>query len=198
MLLEERLLAFDPDLVIVVINGSDVEEVTLRGGMERFRSDGSTVFNTSAPWWEWLYGINFTFRHIPHDLLRYDEMFLRPHQRAVAERHATAQINEAVEAFAVLSRANAFALLIVTHPHEWDVRQNRYHEGFHYVADYLKSHAAIPSVDLLEYYAANGIMTQENAAEFYWPIDSHHNGRGYQAMGDAIAETVEKLHLIDN
>ena len=57
---------------------------------------------------------------------------------------------------------------------------------------------SIASLDLPDYYRVNGIMNRENVSEFYWPQDAHHNGRGYQVMGDAIADAIKRLQIISN
>lgn len=198
MLLHERLLSVDPDLVIVAINTTDVYDIAARGGMERFQPDGSTMYSVAPPSWEWLYGISFIFRHVVHDLLRYDWLFMTPHEIAKARRDALSLITSAVDAFADLSQEAGFGLLIVTHPQRWEVRVNNYNYDFGDVVSYLEGNAGVASIDLLDYYTAKGIMNEENASEFYWPVDGHHTGPGYQAMGDAIADAVKRLQLISN
>lgn len=196
MLLKERLLDLEPDLVIVAINNSDVNDIIVRGGMERFQADGTTVYSNSPPSWEWIYGISFIFRSIVHDVLGYDWLFMKPDEAVVAQRQAAAQITTAVDAFARLAREEEFRLLIVTHPHEWERRSHNYAFGFGDVVADLANDTGIAYVDLLDYYTVNRIITEENAAEFWWQLDAHHNGRGYQAMGNGIADTIKRLQLI--
>jgi hypothetical protein len=52
-------------------------------------------------------------------------------------------------------------------------------------------------VDLLEYYRLTGLITKSNSHQFYWPIDLHHNAKGYELMGDAIARKMIDIGLID-
>lgn len=197
-LLRERLSDLQLDLVIVAINGSDIDDIIMRGGMERFHPDGSTVYRMAAPSWEWLYGISFIFRHYVHDVLRYDWKFMTPDEAAAAQNAAVAQIKSAIDAFARLAEEAGFDLLFVTHPRKQEVIATEYFFGLRDVVTDLTSHPGLASFDLLQYYRSNGIMSEENVAEFYWVIDPHHNGRGYQAMGEAIADAVRRLQLISN
>jgi lysophospholipase L1-like esterase len=196
VLLRDRLIAYVPDLVIVCVNNSDVSDVAIRGGMERFRSDGSTVFSGSAPWWEWIYAINYTVRHVVHDLLKYDHLFMTQQQRATARQRAVERLSSLVDAFHQLSSAEGFALLLVTHPHEWEVRLNRYLEGLDDLVTHLEHQDHVHFLDLLDYYLADNIITSDNASEFYWTTDAHHNGKGYYEMGKGIAEGIIDLELI--
>ena len=195
MLLKERLLTLDPDLVIVAINDSDVNEIMIRGGMERFLPDGSTVYSRTAPRWEWLYGASFIVRHIVHDLLGYDWLFLKGKEIAEAQSQAVAQIAIAVERFADLAQEREFPLLIMTHPHSSEIDAGHYLQSFD---GFLDDQDRIAWIDLLDHYITTGIITGDNASQFYWPIDAHHNARGYQAMGDAIAGAVKRLSFISD
>jgi lysophospholipase L1-like esterase len=39
-------------------------------------------------------------------------------------------------------------------------------------------------------------MSRSTAQEFFWPLDSHYNTKGYQAMGSAVADTILELGLL--
>jgi lysophospholipase L1-like esterase len=197
MLLKERLLAYEPDLVIVTINNTDLHDIMVRGDMDRFQSDGSTSFKESAPKWEWLYGISFILRHIMRDVLQYDDWFMNPKQAAQGRREARGQIIEAVDSFADLSQTNDFDLLIVAHPFEWELVGGRYRSEFRNLVVLLKEDRRIAFVDLLDYFRTSEIITSENAPQFFWSLDGHHNGKGYQAMGEAIAETLLERRFLD-
>ena len=198
MLLKEQLLAYDPDLVIVAINNTDLHDVMLRGGMDRFQSDGSTSFTETAPKWEWLYGINFTFRHIVRDILQYDDWFMKPEQAAQGRRKARSQIIEVIDSFVDLSQTNDFDLLMVVHPFEWELVRGRYRSEFGKLAVHLKHDRHFAFVDLLDFFLTNEIITSENVPQFFWRLDGHHNGKGYQVIGEALAETIQELQLLND
>ena len=49
--------------------------------------------------------------------------------------------------------------------------------------------------NLLDYYKTNNIINKDNVSDFYWTFNSHHNVKGYQAMGNAIYEILKKNKL---
>jgi len=51
-------------------------------------------------------------------------------------------------------------------------------------------------VDLLKGFRQDGTITPENAGEFYWQLDLHHNERGYSVMGTIIARHVADMGFI--
>jgi lysophospholipase L1-like esterase len=198
ILLKEKLLPFDPDLVVVVTNGSDVEDIIIRGGMERFRPDGSVVTSRKKPDWEWLYGISYIFRHVIHDVLKYDWLFIKAGDFESEQFRAAEKIKLAIDEFAGLSEKHGFDLLVVAHPRMREVEMEEYDGvGFSNLISTLKKEQGIHFVDLLDYFKVNNLMTKENASDFYWPIDRHFNSKGYEFMGNAIADKILELKLID-
>ena len=198
ILLKEKLLPFDPDLVIVSVNNSDVRDIMLRGGMERFQADGSTVFSRKALSWEWVYGISHIFRHIIHDLFQYDLLFTKKNEIEPEICTAVEKIKSAIDEFERLSKENDFDFLVVTHP-LWEdlIHEKRLYNCFDKLISALENEQRINFIDLLEYYKVNDKMSKENVSSFYWPLDGHHNTKGYEVMGSAIADTVMELRLID-
>ena len=67
-LLEQEQLPFMPEQVIVAVNFSDVTDVVIRGGTERFRPDG-TVRYRAEPAFMPLYRYSHFFRAVLHLLL---------------------------------------------------------------------------------------------------------------------------------
>jgi lysophospholipase L1-like esterase len=197
VLLKERLLPFKPDLVIVAINNSDIQDVMIRGGMERFHLDGSVRASLRSPPWEIVYAISYIVRHIVHDLLGYNWLLLKDDQAIVMERQAVNLLRSAINAFASLAREQGFRLLIVFHPHENEVKYGRYgSSAFHNLVSELEGAQDRESIDLLTYYRLNQIITKENSANYYWRFDLHHNTKGYELMGQAIAHKILELQLL--
>jgi lysophospholipase L1-like esterase len=190
MLLRDRLLPLKPDLVIVATNSSDVYDVLIRGGLERFRPDGSTQFVRKAPRWEPLYASSHVVRLIVHEVLGYNWLLIKETEMESPTRIASEQILSVFAAFRELADKHGFDLLVVLHPaSRHDVINHEYGNGLDLVASQLKQNESIESIDLLDYYRRTGTINKENVGEFFWTVDGHHNADGYRAMGDAIAET---------
>lgn len=193
VLFKERLQPFQPDLVIVAINTSDVADVIVRGGMERFRADGSVAFH-EPPSWEWSYAVSYVWRMVVRDVLQFDSQLLRRAERERREGPALDELRSAVEAIESLCRSGGARLLVVAHPGEGDVRRGSYEFGFERLLETLGKDPRFGFVDLLERYREVPI-TANNASEFFWRTDRHHNARGYEVMGDLIAAEIVRLGL---
>jgi lysophospholipase L1-like esterase len=198
VLLRERLLSFGPDLVIVAINNSDVTDITIKGGAERFRADGQIASRRTGPKWEWVYAISYIFRHVMHGVFGYNYLLLSPDDAITEERTAAEKIGRAISDFSDLARERHFKILFAFHPHAYEIKGARYVGAFQdLVADVNRSSNSASMIDLLDDYRTNRIITKENCDEFYWRIDAHHNAKGYETMGKAIARRVMDSHFLD-
>jgi lysophospholipase L1-like esterase len=197
VLFQEKLEPFRPDLVVVAVNTSDVGDFLVRGGMERFRSDGTLSFHP-APRWEPVYAVSYLSRAIVRDLLGYDHLFIPLDRQASQQRSAVDEIGTAVRALQSLCSRRGAKLLIVAHPMEFEVNHGRYlYEDFSRLVGEWKSGGGHAVLDLLDVYGRQGLINKENAGEFFWKLDLHHNTRGYAVMGGAIATGILELGLLD-
>jgi hypothetical protein len=196
VLLRDRLAAYNPDLVIVATNGSDVDDVFFRGGMARFRENGRFESTRSPPSWEWLFGIAYTFRLVARTVLRYNWLFVRFDQMPAVGAAVADSIKTAIDSLSALSEDRGFDLLIVLHPNDWEANNGQWSLGFDHLAARLATDSTLHSLDLMQYYRDHGIITTSTAADFYWPIDRHNNTRGYRVMGDAIADVIHRSGLL--
>jgi hypothetical protein len=193
VLFRERLQSFQPDLVIVATNTSDVPEVVVRGGMERFQADGTLRYR-EPPRWERVYAASYVARMVIREVLQFDAQLLRPTERIGRHERVLEELREAVEAIEGLCRARNARLLVVAHPMENEVRRGSYEFGFGRLVDALRQNPRFASVDLLERYR-EGPIRADNASEFFWPADRHHNARGYEVMGEVLAAEILRLGL---
>ncbi len=193
ILLKEKLLKYKPDLVIVNLNNSDITDIIIRGGMERFKEDGTVRYN-DPPRWEKIYATSLVFRALMHDLLHYNWALVGEDDYKEKQLYALGEIDKIIDEFKRLSIENNFNLLIVLNPMEYEVKDGNYlPKEFNEV---LKDNK-IDILDLLETYINKNQITEENAHQFYWPLDYHHNTEGYQVMGQDIAEKIIEGNYID-
>lgn len=197
MLLKERLLPQRPDLVVVEVNTSDIDDLMVRGGQERFRADGTVGFRP-APLWEWLYGINYLFRTVIHDVLGYDRLLIQKGRLEAEERIAGEKLRGAVRALQSLCNTQGLELLVVSHPTADEVRMGRYYrDAYSRVMEELARDPSLRFLDLLRAYARQRTITEETASDYYWKVDRHHNTRGYKVMGESIAAAVIAAGLVE-
>jgi lysophospholipase L1-like esterase len=196
LLLREKLLPYRPDLVIETMNTSDVGDILIRGGMERFRSDGTLSYR-APPKWEWLYSLSFIVRHVVHDVLGYNWFLIKKSRERPEAEKAVETLKSSTAALHALCTEHGIHLMIVTHPLENEVRQGRYaYDAFSWWVADLEKDGRLPFQDLLRDYAARGTITTATARRFYWPIDLHHNAAGYEVMGEAIARRINEMNLV--
>jgi lysophospholipase L1-like esterase len=193
ILLKEKLLIYRPDLVIVALNRSDIDDIITRGGMERFKNDGTLQFK-NPPKWENLYATSSVVRLIINDLLHYNSLLIKEEEYKQNALYALNEIDKIIDKFKQLSIENNFSLLIVLHPFGYEVERGRYDPEE--LGDVLKDNK-IESLDLLEVYFNKRQITRDNAYQFYWLIDAHHNEQGYQIMGQNIAERIIEGNYIE-
>jgi len=66
---KEKLAGYKPNLVISAVNATDVDDFFFRGGMERFKANG-TLENRKGPWYEPLYKYSYVVRMVMVDFMR--------------------------------------------------------------------------------------------------------------------------------
>ena len=197
MLLKEKLLPYRPDLVIIAINSSDIEDVKNRGGRERFLTDGTLRAAKQPPSWEWLYGLSFIFRHVLHDALGYDSLFFKRSDQQAEAAKAIEHIDAAVTAFVQLGRERGFQTLIVLHPTGWEASRQQWSGDFANLVTRIEKRPDVDVVNMLAAWKSKGLLDNNLADKLYWPIDGHNNATGYAAFGEVVAAKILDSHVLD-
>jgi lysophospholipase L1-like esterase len=195
VLLRDQLVRYRPDLVLVAINTSDISDVMIRGGSERFLPDGTTRFTRRPPAWEPLYGISYLFRHVIHDLLGYDYLFVRAQELEAEHDKAIEHIVGTVAGISALGRERGFALVVVLHPDNWEARTRAHTSQMVKLGARLRTDPRLPVIDVLGAWVASGLFERASADSLYWPIDGHNNSKGYAAFGEAVADALAALEF---
>jgi hypothetical protein len=149
ILLREKLLKYKPDLVILSINSSDISDIIIRGGFERFQPDGTLKFK-SPPWWEPIYASLHISRLLFDNLLRYNELLIK--EGELINNASKEKILEAIYSFNNLACEKNFKLLVIFNPmkNEIDVNQSDFDD----VIKKIRNTTDIEVLDLLYYYRA--------------------------------------------
>ena len=192
ILLKEKLLIYRPDIVIIALNTTDIVDIITRGGIERFKNDGTVKYNT-PPVWEKLYATSFVFRLVIHKLLQYNSVLIREGEYKRKQFNALGEIVKIINKFKQLAIEYNFNLLIVLHPQKYEVDIGSYDPE---ELNAILRDNKIEVLDLLKIYSNKNQINQKNAHEFYWPVDAHHNTKGYQIMGQEIAEKIIEQNYI--
>lgn len=191
--LTEKLLNFSPDMVINALNTSDISDMAVRGGFERFKSENIVEYK-SPPSWEPLYARSYICRHMIHDLFQLNELFI-PKSRAKDEISNSANlINSTLRQFKDLSEKRGFVYVTILHPYDDQIfKKNDYYSALTNsisVIDGLNYH------NLLDYFKNDCGLNNDNLNQFYWKIDKHYNSKGYDLMAKGIAKYLYDSGLI--
>jgi lysophospholipase L1-like esterase len=195
MLLKEKLVKYAPDLVIVAVNTTDVEDVMLRGGMERFQPDGTFRSPQAPPWWEWLYGVSFMTRLVVHGGLGYNRLFIKRGREEIEQREAVEKIRSLLPAFGELASEHGFRIVIVFQPTSGDAANQAYAYNFQSLIGDLRQRPGIDVIDVLARWSAAGDGSADKWLRWYWPVDGHHNRSGYAVLGSTIGEGLIELGI---
>ncbi len=182
MLLNERIFAYRPDVVVMSVNNSDFSDLVDRGGFERFKQNG-TVASEKRPWWYPVYGCSYIARMVVHNALKLDYSLLTPHQKALATQKAYADLKTAIDTTAAACRKRSIPLVVNFHPtvQEFTIRKTMELDSLMNNLDTTR----IKVIDMHRYFLDSNVDSA-NAGQYYWPHDGHHNNRGYALMAQGL------------
>ena len=192
-MLLDKLDDYQPDAIIVCVNNSDLDDLQIRGGDDRFQADG-TVRIMEPISWEWLYGISYTVRlaiHASGYSLRLNREKLSPEQARILIKEKVLQM----KAFADAAQAE---FLTVVHPTMVDLEKDSYHDPQMDSLVHSLAHAKIPFLDLRPRFFALGYGQERSLHEIYWPVNHHFNPKGYQLFSEYVVEKIDTLQWFES
>jgi len=184
VLLEKLLRQYHPHTVVVAINTSDIDDVIIKGGTERFLPDGRLQFR-KPPVWEPLYATSFIFRAAMHTAFDLDWTLLTMKEKEMRKAEAIDSIGDCIKRFHELGKQKGFKLVVVFHPREAEVISGIF--PYDALAAKLATDTNYTIINMKDEFANSGRITKANSGEFYWPLDLHHNAKGYQVFGELLA-----------
>lgn len=183
MIFEKLMLKNNPDLLLIAVNLSDIGDVILRGGFERFHPDGTVRFR-SGPGWEWIYQYLHIVRFAVHKILNYNLQFLTQDEQKEAELQAISKIEQCFIAYRDIATENNFSYLVIFHPWLWEMETENSKNINDLVAYCQKNN--IHHINLLDYYKNIEHIDGVNAKEFFWKQDCHNNVKGYELFAKGV------------
>ena len=194
VLLKEKLLKYKPDLVILMINHSDVFEVIIRGDMNRFNPDGTIKYN-EPPWFEPIYATSHISRLI-FNALGYDDFLIGEWGDSDKPQIAEKQIVECIRNFQELSKEQGFRFLLVIIPFKYEFERGE--SCMQSVIIDIDKKLIVDYINLLNYFHTIKGIGKDNYLNMYWEIDGHNNAIGYQAIADGILWKLEQSEMLDS
>ncbi len=194
MLLKKKLLKYNPDLVIVAINTSDIDDIICRGGIERFKADGTVKFK-NGPKWEWLYATSYISRLFINNLLKYNYLLINDKQKNLEEKKSLDLIYNVILKFNTLAKNKNFKLLIIFHPNDYEITKKYF--VFENIIKKLNAQTNINVLDLFDYFVNQANINSKNVSEYYWK-EGHHNAKGYELFADGVEKKIIKMGIINS
>lgn len=181
----DRLSPYQPDVILQTLSSGDINvDLIVRGGMERFLPEGKVQFR-KGPWFEPIYALSFISRFY-FNALGYNQLLLRDTDIAIHKKVLDEQVIELFKSYSALAKKNNCRLIIVLQPFLGEVKLNQYSYDFSKIMAALNSIDNLNVIDLLPFYKTQIKSRNTSPESFYWPLDGHHNGKGYAMMADGI------------
>lgn len=188
-LISRRMLKYEPDLVVLTVNDSDVPDLIVRGGMDRFDADGF-IRPPRAPRVESLYRRSHLVRAVLLDVLDYNILLLPRRERKRRSAAAVRMVAETLEAIRDLGKAEGFSLLVINNPPGLMKLRKESGAALAPLAGLLAK-AGIRYLDLQEHFQS--AIPPGREQDYYWPVDLHYNARGYEIMASGVASALVEL-----
>lgn len=193
VVLKKLLLKYNPDYIILDINTSDIDDVIMRGGFERFKPDG-TIQYKSNPWWECFYSFSYIFRGILHSTYDIHWNLLTEEQNTIEALKAEDLICDCiVNEYKELALKNKFNLVVTFHPRINELQSKTI--AFARCKEKLKQENSIIFIDMQKEFEHEIEGDKIDIVKLYYPIDLHHTALGNKVWADVLSKEFQKKNL---
>lgn len=188
-LLTENILPFQPKQVIFAVNFSDIADILIRGGGERFSPDGHVHYR-EEPWFLPLYHRSYLFRAVLHLVFGYDYMFNSPQNREQNMQQGLDILAKSLTQANDWCAEKKIKMKVYVHP-----LPQEYYMNLDRRLDFGTIDKLVPMLNALGVDAVNlrpgfelKLHTPQDWKAVSWPLDGHFNSKGYKMMAQLIAE----------
>lgn len=192
VLLRDKLYRYSPDLVLVMINRTDIKDVIARGGMERFHDNGTVVPPRQPGKIEIVYKYSHLFRFIYHKILRRNSLFLPRDQMDSLGEGAQQELVDVAKLFDDLGKEKSFSFLVIIQPTASDLHKAKLPMP---TMTHLLSAGNIPFLEatplMKKRLPPDHLINQIN-----WKKDRHYNAKGYALLANVILSGLVAKKLI--
>lgn len=184
VLLRDKLLSYQPDQIMLALNQSDITEISVRGGFERFQPDTTVRYRRKAPWWEPLYAHAFTFRAAYYHLISRDFFFRTQQEIAEDEEFAVSEICIVLHELKNMCNARNIRFTVILHPHYFEMQNNL--DPFNPVRECL----TLEGIEFIDLYPHFHAIPKHELHRVFWVQDGHCNPNGYLLMAQEIFKSL--------
>ena len=183
-------------MVIITINSDDINDLILKGGLERFTNDFKVRFK-NVPSWLWFYNSCHLARLIAHDLFHYNYLLLKPAERILRSKESLDEMGKMIYLFTDLSNQCGFKLFLVFHPYKDEVIKGQYNYISHLLLKLKLQKSEFNVLDMLRVsFKKDENINKYNYTKFFWTIDGHNNSLGYSAFARGVEKKLQEMGII--
>lgn len=181
-LLKTRLLQYSPDVVVLNLNGTDINDYMVRGTFNRYAADGTIHFRES-PVNVYLYRLSHIYRFWVHKVLgRSVNTFLTPKEEDLYKSTFATDAETLLDSMQSLASTNNFQFYWVKQSLPEDIK-----------AGHLPSPINdIDRVNSIDFFVPISQRVNNNVDLTYWPIDGHFTPAGYAYYAHLLCDS---LHI---
>lgn len=202
-LLKDKLIKYNPDLIIMTINDSDIPEIEIRGGFNRFDHKNNLIIKKKPFWSFLLYSKVFRLLN-----LTICDFALNPlwKQKEEVEK-ANSIIQNSIDSVNQLCLINKAKFLILFQPIQWEIDNGlpyKFNSTIEYCEknnlEYLDVREEFKKLNvrvgnkksrfegIFSYLYKKQDMNKDQilGSEIYWEYDYHFNNYGYSLFAKAI------------
>jgi hypothetical protein len=198
VLFKEKLLNLMPDYVIYDINATDVSDIIIRNGFNRYDKNGKFQKKQTTIWWECFYASSYLLRLFLHNVLYYDYYSLK-RLAGKSKFESLETIKEVIIMTEKLAQDNNFKLIVVFQPLPSEIIEKRYYSNFAYLINYLNmNYPQVITVDLLDFFVNECGINKKNINNYFWGKDKHANSKGYNLFAKGIEIKLKETGILDS
>lgn len=173
--------------VIFMLNTSDIDDVNIRGGNERFLENGRLQYKT-PPAWEIFYKHSFIFRIVMHNLFKINYNLYTYEQTNKMNYESIKKITRLFEEEVLpWTKDRNIPLKIVLQPIEFELKDTDSDRSVYSIlADSLSKIQGLYFYNMLPDIKSKPISGED----IYWPQDKHFNPKGYNLIAHLIFENL--------
>ena len=188
IVLQDLLLKFNPKIVIVDINATDIDDVIHAGGWERYSKSNEIILKPRS-WWFPFYQCSFIARYFIHATLHLNSKLLTSQQDKAESKIAITKLEHCItDDYLNLARKYHFKLIVAISPLLPELEDSCFE--LKPLFENLHNRSDLVVVNLYD-----GFRNKMNEAglpykSIYWPIDGHNNATGYNLWAELVKDTV--------
>lgn len=193
VLYRDKLSELNPDIVLVSMNSSDYSDYLVRGGMERFKQDG-TVKGVQAPWFETIFKYSHFFRALLITLnsYPYNGILVSNRDLAAISKQNNAFFYSLLAAFNNSSTSKHSKFIFFTYCIPSDIRWPKgINEQNLYNMDELRT--ILTQNNILTFDISHPIredFSAKDILQYSYLNDMHYNSKGYSLVAKYLTDSL--------